>query len=70
MVVLAGHKFAKRISPSGPLVDSKALTLTPLKTLPHPGWIALRPSASVRIDCAGFRAGFGLTAADTQVPRG
>lgn len=63
MVVLAGPKFA-----SGPLVDAKALV--PLKTLLRPGWIALRPSASVRIDCAGFRTGSGLRAADTQVPRG
>jgi hypothetical protein len=25
MVGLAGHKFAKRVSPSGPLVDAEAL---------------------------------------------
>lgn len=63
MVVLASHKFA-----SDPLVDAKALV--PLRTLLRPGWIALRPTASVRIDCAGFRTGSRLGAADMQVPRG
>lgn len=39
MAVLAGHKFAKRISPNGPLVDAEAFG--PLKILLRPGWIAL-----------------------------
>lgn len=51
MVVLAGHKFAKRISPSGPLVDAEAFR--PLKIQLRPAWIALRAlcktSASVWI---------------------
>lgn len=40
MVVLAGHKFGKRISPSGPLVDAEAFR--PLKIQLRPGWMALR----------------------------
>ena len=51
MAVLAGHKFAKRISPSGSLVDAEAFR--PLKIQLCPGWIALRSlcntSASVWI---------------------
>lgn len=46
MVVLAGHKFAKRISPSGPLVDVEAFQ--PLKIQVRPG------STSFSLEDIGF----------------
>lgn len=68
MVVWVGHKFAKRISPSGPLVDVEAFG--PLKIQLRPGCSSFSlEDIGFNLDCADSRRGSGFQGAGTQASK-